>query len=111
MAGSPPRQHLPGDDPGTHGGAPPAGMPAGRDGSLDVAVGDVPVLENARGVLAAQVAARICGLRVGPVAVLVRAVHCGGRSATVGESDWGPVTVSRTGQLPGTPAAPHGGAR
>jgi hypothetical protein len=81
-------------------------MPAARDGALDVAVGDVPVLQNARGVLAAQVAARICGLRVGEVAVLVRAVHCGGPSATVGWSGWGPVTVSRTGEVPGTPAGP-----
>jgi len=66
------------------------------DGALAVAVGDVPVLQNARGALAAQVAARICGVRVGPVAVLVRAVCRGGPAATVGNSDWGPVTVSRT---------------
>jgi len=73
----------------------PASAPVG-DGAFAVTVGDVAVLRDVRGTLAAQVAARICGVRVGPIAVLVRAVCCGGPTATVGESGWGPVTVSRT---------------
>ena len=77
--------------------AGPAGEPrSATSAALAVAVGDVPVLQHARGALAAQVAARICGLRVGPVAGLVRGVCRGGPPANVGECDWGPVTVSRT---------------
>jgi hypothetical protein len=58
-------------------------------------VGDVTILGDVRVDLAAQVAARICGVAVGPVTVLARAVGRSGETATVCESDQGPVTISQ----------------
>ena len=45
-----------------------------QDGLVNVAVGDVTILEDVNIGVAAQVAANICGLKVGPVAVLGSAV-------------------------------------
>jgi hypothetical protein len=56
------------------------------DGLVNVAVGDVNVLNNARIGVAAQVAAQVCGLKVGPVAVLARTVDRSGTTTTVCQS-------------------------
>jgi hypothetical protein len=64
------------------------------DGLVNVAVGDVNVLNNARIGVAAQVAAQVCGLKVGPVAVLASAVDRSGRTTTVCQSPQA-VTISQ----------------
>ena len=63
------------------------------DGLINVAVGDVNVLNNVDIGVAAQVAAQICGVNVGPVAVLGAAVDKSGRTRTVCSTDQGPVTL------------------
>ena len=65
------------------------------DGLVNVAVGDVNVLNNARIGVAAQVAAQVCGLKVGPVAVLARTVDRSGTTTTVCQSPQGPVTIGQ----------------
>jgi len=66
-----------------------------QDGLVNVAIGDVSVLNDARIGVAAQVAANVCGLKVGPVAVLGRAVDRSGDAATVCTTPTGPVTISQ----------------
>jgi hypothetical protein len=66
-----------------------------QDGLINVAVGDVTILEDVRIGLAAQVAANICGVKVGPVAVLGRAVDRTGETATVCTNDQGPITLQQ----------------
>lgn len=56
-----------------------------QDGLVNVAVGDVTILQDVDvdvGV-AAQVAANVCGIKVGPVAVLATQVDRSGAPATV----------------------------
>jgi hypothetical protein len=65
-----------------------------QDGLVNVAVGDVNVLNNVDIGVAAQLAAQVCGVKVGPVAVLGKAVDRSGETQTVCESDQGPVTIS-----------------
>jgi hypothetical protein len=57
-----------------------------QDGLVNVAVGDVTILEDVNIGVAAVVAANICGVNVGPVAVLGRAVDRSGADRTVCES-------------------------
>ena len=64
-----------------------------QDGLVNVAVGDVTILEDVNVALAAQVAANICGVKVGPVAVLGRAVDRSGETSTVCTTPQGPVTI------------------
>jgi hypothetical protein len=80
----------------TGGAAMPAqaATPQFQDGLVNVAVGDVSVLNNAHIGVVAQVAAQICGLNVGPVAVLGRAVDRSGATSTVCTVDGAPVTIS-----------------
>jgi len=66
-----------------------------QDGLINVNVGDVNVLNNADIGVAAQVAANICGVKVGPVAVLGAAVDRSGATRTVCESGRGPVTLTQ----------------
>lgn len=53
-----------------------------QDGLVNVAIGDITIQDINVGV-AAQVAAAVCGLKVGPVAVLGRAVDRSGTTDTV----------------------------
>ena len=64
-----------------------------QDGLVNVAVGDVTILQDVNIGVGAQVAAQICGLKVGPVAVLGRAVDRSGATSTVCTTDQGPVTI------------------
>ena len=48
-----------------------------QDGLVNVAIGDVTILEDVNIGVAAQVAANVCGVKVGPVAVLGSAVDRG----------------------------------
>ena len=66
-----------------------------QDGLVNVNVGDVTILEDVNIGVAAQVAAQICGVNVGPVAVLGTAVDRSGDTETVCESDQGPVTLEQ----------------
>ena len=72
---------------------PAAGQPNQQDGLINVNVGDVTILEDVNIGVAAQVAAQICGVSVGPVAVLGRAVDRSGDTRTVCTTDQGPVTL------------------
>ena len=63
------------------------------DGLVNVAVGDVNILRNVDVGVAAQVAAEICGVAVGPVAVLAEQVDTSGKKATICKTDQGPVTI------------------
>ncbi|MGH3090883.1 MAG: hypothetical protein ACRDOG_00925 [Gaiellaceae bacterium] len=76
--------------------AGPAGaQPVEQDGLVNVAIGDIAILNDANIGVAAQVAANVCGVKVGPVAVLGRAVDRSGETRTVCETDQGPVTIEQ----------------
>jgi hypothetical protein len=64
------------------------------DGLINVAVGDITITDAVDIGVAAQVAANICGVKVGPVAVLGRAVDRTGAPRTVCTTDQGPVTLT-----------------
>jgi hypothetical protein len=74
--------------------AAPAGAQV-QDGLVNVAIGDVTILEDVNVGVAAQVAANICGVKVGPVAVLGRAVDRSGASETVCTTDQGPIRLTQ----------------
>lgn len=71
----------------------PAQAQPQQNGLVNVNVGDVTILEDVNIGIAAQVAAQICGVKVGPVAVLGVAVDRSGDTRTVCQSDQGPVTI------------------
>lgn len=73
----------------------PAFAQVNQDGLVNVNVGDVTILEDVNVGVAAQVAANVCGVKVGPVAVLGRAVDRSGDTSTVCTTDQGPVTLSQ----------------
>lgn len=66
-----------------------------QDGLVNVAIGDVTILEDVNVGVAAQVAANICGVKVGPVAVLGRAVDGSGQTETVCTANQEPITISQ----------------
>jgi hypothetical protein len=72
----------------------PAGAQV-QDGLVNVAIGDVTILEDVNVGVAAQVAANICGVKVGPVAVLGQAVDRSGASQTVCTTDQGPIRLTQ----------------
>ena len=65
-----------------------------QDGLVNVMIGDVTIEDVAVGV-AAQIAANVCGVKVGPVAVLGAAVDRSGDTETVCETDQGDVTLTQ----------------
>lgn len=73
----------------------PASAQVEQDGLVNVNVGDVTILEDVNIGVAAQVAAQICGVKVGPVAVLGSAVDRSGETRTVCETDQGPITLEQ----------------
>lgn len=73
--------------------SPVAAQTTVGDGLVNVAVGDVNILNNVDVGVAAQVAAQVCGVKVGPVAVLARQVDRSGTTQTVCQSPQGPVTI------------------
>jgi hypothetical protein len=75
-------------------GAPMAGAQVEQDGLVNVNIGDITIQDINVGV-AAAVAANVCGVKVGPVAVLGQAVDRSGDIRTVCESDAGDVTISQ----------------
>ena len=79
----------------TLGVTAPALAQTTQDGLINVAVGDVTILQDVNVGVAAQVAAQICGVKVGPVAVLGQAVDRSGATRTVCTTDQGPVTLTQ----------------
>jgi hypothetical protein len=54
-----------------------------QDGLVNVMIGDISILNDANIGIAANVAANVCGVRVGPVAVLANQVDASGAQRTV----------------------------
>jgi len=72
--------------------APASAATQNQDGLVNVAVGDITISDVNIGV-AAQIVAQVCGVKVGPVAVLGVAVDRSGDFRTVCQSDQGPITI------------------
>lgn len=66
-----------------------------QNGLVNVSVGDISVLDNANIGIAANVAANICGVSVGPVVLLAQRVDATSVTRTVCTTDNGPVTISQ----------------
>ena len=66
-----------------------------QDGLVNVAVGNITILEDVNVGVAAQVAANICNVAVGPVAVLARQVDRTGVERNVCMSANGPVDITQ----------------
>lgn len=60
---------------------------AQQNGLVNVEIGDVTILEDVRLGVAAGIAANVCGVKVGPVAVLATQVDASGGQRTVCEAD------------------------
>jgi hypothetical protein len=60
---------------------------AQQNGLVNVEIGDVTILEDVRIGVAASIAANVCGVRVGPVAILARQVDRSGVQRTVCTAD------------------------
>jgi len=76
------------------GAATPA-MAQQQDGLVNVMIGDITIRDAVDIGVAAQVAANVCGVKVGPVAVLATQVDRSGATRTVCETDQGDVTVTQ----------------
>ena len=63
--------------------AAPTASAQNQDGLINVMIGDINILNDANIGVAANVAANICGVRVGPVAVLATQVDRSGAQQTV----------------------------
>ncbi len=74
--------------------APASASTQHQDGLVNVAVGDITLTDINIGV-AAQIIAQVCGVKVGPVAVLGAAVDRSGATRTVCSVTSGPVTLSQ----------------
>lgn len=79
----------------TGAAAPASAATQTQDGLINVAVGDITITDAVDIGVAAQVAAQICGVKVGPVAVLGRAVDRSGDTETVCTTDQGDVTLTQ----------------
>jgi hypothetical protein len=66
-----------------------------QDGLVNVAIGDIEVLNNANIGIAAEVAAQVCGVKVSQIAVLAEQVDRSGGTRTVCTTDQGPVIISQ----------------
>lgn len=66
-----------------------------QDGLVNVAIGNIEILNDANIGIAAQVAANVCGIKVGPVAVLGTAVDRSGATETVCNTSQGDVTITQ----------------
>jgi hypothetical protein len=71
------------------GAAPASAATQIQDGLVNVAVGDITIEDAVDVNVGAQVAANICGVDVGPVAVLAEAVDADGLTRTVCTNDLG----------------------
>ena len=76
------------------GAAAPATAQVEQDGLVNVAIGDITIEDINVGV-AAAVAANVCGVRVGPVAILATQVDRSGAQRTVCEIGDQDVVISQ----------------
>jgi hypothetical protein len=81
-----------------------------QDGLVNVAVGDVTVLQDVNVGVAAQVVAQICAVQVGPVAILAEQVNATGLQQTVCTAEGAPVIIRQNVPEPGRQGHP-GAAR
>jgi hypothetical protein len=72
-----------------------------QDGLINLAVGDVTILEDVNVGVAANVAAAICGLDVGPVNVLAESVETNSGNETVCDVQGGPINLVQNAGTPG----------
>jgi hypothetical protein len=72
-----------------------AAPPTQQDGLVNVAIGDVTVLQDVNIGVAAQVVANICGVQVKNVAVLARIVDRSGVTDTVCTTDQGDIDITQ----------------
>jgi len=80
-----------------------------QDGLVNVAVGDVTALQNVNVGVAAQIVANVCGLDVGPIAILAQQVDASGAQNTVCTSTAGaPVTLTQNTGNTGGPGGNSG---
>ena len=70
----------------------PAEAQQRQEGLVNVMVGDITIQDIAVGV-AAQIAANVCGVRVGPVAVLATQLDASDPMETVCETDQGDIIL------------------
>jgi hypothetical protein len=77
------------------GVAMPAANAQQQDGLINVMIGDITIRDAVDIGVAAQVAANLCGIKVGPVAVLGTAVDRSGNTRTVCTIDQGNVTLTQ----------------
>lgn len=66
-----------------------------NDGLVNVTVGDVTLLQDVNVAVAADVTAQICGVEVGPVAVLGEAVDATSIESVVCTDSDGPITITQ----------------
>lgn len=76
------------------GSAFPASAQQEQDGLVNVAIGDITIEDVAIGV-AAQIAANVCDVQVGPVAVLGRTIDRSGDSETLCTVEQGDVVLEQ----------------
>jgi hypothetical protein len=72
-----------------------------QDGLVNLAIGDVTVLENVNAAVAANVAAAICGINVSDVNVLAEQVDADGGQQTVCENTNRPIDIVQNAGTPG----------
>ena len=77
------------------GAAAPTANAQTQDGLVNVMVGDITIRDAVDVNVAAQVAATICGVDVGPVAVLANNVDEEGVNQTICQTDQGDVTITQ----------------
>src|SRR4051794_10908656 len=66
-----------------------------QDGLVNVAVGDITIVDAADVAVAAQVAANVCGVNVGPVTALATTVDATGVAQAVCTTAQGPITITQ----------------
>jgi hypothetical protein len=74
---------------------PAAAQVTVQDGLVNVTIGDVTILEDVRIGVAAQVAAEVCGVKVGPVVLLATDVDVTGDRETICKTAQGPVRIEQ----------------
>lgn len=72
---------------------PAAAQVTVSDGLVNVTIGDITILEDVNIGVAAQVAAEVCGVKVGPVVLLAMNVDTTGDTETICRTRQGPVRI------------------
>ena len=75
------------------GAAPAAAPTTVQDGLVNVDVGNITVAKDVNAGVAAQVAANVCGVTVGPLDILASEVDNSSTPSTVCTTPQGPVTI------------------